>query len=102
VKPLSLLIFSAAVLLGQQNAAAVYKQRCAVCHGPDGAGKTAMGRSMNLKDLRSAEVQQMTDAQLYDIIAKGKGKMPGYEASLGPDTVKQLVVYIRELGKQGK
>jgi mono/diheme cytochrome c family protein len=84
----------------QQNAAAVYKQRCAGCHGADGAGKTAMGRSMNLKDLRAAEIQAMTDDQLYQIIAKGKGKMPGYEKSLGAQTVHQLVTYIRELGKQ--
>ncbi len=102
MKTLSLMVLSAAILFGQQNAAAVYKQRCAACHGPEGAGKTAMGRSMKLKDLRSAEVQQMTDAQLYDVIAKGKGKMPGYENSLGKDTVKQLVVYIRDLAKQTK
>jgi len=103
VKPL--LVLSAAMLCipagaVAQNAAAIYKQRCAACHGADGAGKTAMGRSMNLKDLRAAEVQQMTDAQLYDIIAKGKGKMPGYEKSLGSQTVHQLVAYIRELAKQ--
>ncbi len=106
MKPLRSLVFAAAVLLipvhagAQQTAAAVYKQRCAGCHGADGAGKTAMGRSMNLKDLRAAEIQQMTDAQLYEVIAKGKGKMPGYEKSLGAQTVHQLVAYIRELGKQ--
>ncbi|MGE5570871.1 MAG: c-type cytochrome [Rhodospirillales bacterium] len=100
----SLLVIPAALLLvptqgGAQQIANVYKQRCAMCHGADGSGNTAMGRSMKLKDLRAAEVQAMTDEQLYEIIAKGKGKMPGYEKSLGADTVRQLVAYIREMGK---
>lgn len=71
-----------------------------MCHGANGAGDTAMGRSMKLKDLRSAEVQAMSDAELYEIIAKGKGKMPGYEKSLGADRINQLVAFIREMGKK--
>jgi len=55
---------------------------------------------MKLKDLRAAEVQAMTDDQLYEVIAKGKGKMPGYEKSLGADTCRQLVAYVREMGKK--
>jgi hypothetical protein len=55
---------------------------------------------MKLRDLRSAEVQKLTDAKLYEITAKGKGKMPGYEKSLGAEQVKQLVAYTRELAKK--
>lgn len=84
----------------QQNVAAVYKQRCAGCHGADGSGQTAMGRSFKLRDLKSPEVQQMTDAQLTQIIGQGKGKMPGFEKSLGAPMVKELVGYIRGLGKK--
>jgi len=105
VKLSSLLVIPAALLLfsaegGAQDVASVYKQRCAMCHGADGSGNTAMGRSMKLKDLRAAEVQAMTDDQLYEVIAKGKGKMPGYEKSLGADTCRQLVAYVREMGKK--
>ena len=84
-----------------QDAKATYMQKCAVCHGPDGAGATAKGKEMKLRDLRSAEVQKLTDAQLTDIIGKGKGKMPGYN-SLGADKVKGLVAYMRELAKPAK
>lgn len=79
------------------DAAATYKAKCAACHGADGSGATAVGKSLKLKDLRSPEVQGMSDAALYAVIAKGKGKMTGYEASLGADTCKALVAYVRKL-----
>jgi len=79
------------------DAAATYKSKCASCHGADGGGQTAVGKKLMLKDMRSAEVQGMSDDQLYAIVAKGKGKMPGYEKSLGAATCKALVAYIRQL-----
>lgn len=78
-----------------------YLQNCAVCHGADGAGKTAKGKQVKAKDLRSAEVQKMTDAQLLDAILNGKGEnMSGFEKELGKDTCMKLVAYVRELGKK--
>jgi len=76
-----------------------FKGKCAACHGPDGAGATAAGKAMKVRDLSSADVQGQTDDQLYEIITKGKGKMPGYEKSLGADKCKELVAYIRTLKK---
>ena len=80
------------------DAAATYKAKCAGCHGADGSGSTAAGKALKARDLRSAEVQGQSDAQLLAIIAKGKGKMPGFEKSLGADTCKALVAHIRKLG----
>jgi cytochrome c553 len=78
-----------------------YKTKCASCHGLDASGSTPMGKKLNLKDLKSAEVQKLTDAQLLTIISKGKGKMmPGFEKSLGADTCKALVTHLRELAKK--
>jgi hypothetical protein len=34
-----------------------FKARCAICHGANGNGSTAMGKTLNLRDLGSAEVQ---------------------------------------------
>ncbi len=51
-------------------------------------------------DFVSPEVQKQTDAQLAEIIAKGKNKMPGYEKTLKPEQIKDLVAYIRELAKK--
>jgi mono/diheme cytochrome c family protein len=76
-----------------------FKAKCAACHGADGTGSTAAGKAMKVRDLTSADVQAQTDDQLYDIIAKGKGKMPAYGNSLGADKCKELIAFIRTLKK---
>ena len=88
---------SAGMPTAAADAAATYKSKCASCHGANGSGQTSVGKAMKLRDLRSAEVQGQTDEQLYAIIAKGKGKMPGYEKSLGAETCKALVAHMRTL-----
>src|ERR1700692_4513383 len=81
-----------------QNASeALYKSKCAACHGADGTG-SSMGKKMGAHDFTSAEVQKMSDAELTDTITNGKNKMPKY-ASLAPEDVKGLVAYIRSLKK---
>lgn len=79
--------------------AAVYKAKCVMCHAADGSGNTPAGKKMGVRDLRSEEVKNMSDDELYAVIAKGKEKMPGYEKSLGADKCKGLVAYVRELAK---
>ena len=79
---------------------ALFKAKCAMCHGPDGAGKTPMGQKLNVRDLRSAEVQKQSDADLTHLIGQGKGKMPAFGKSLNEDQIKSLVAHIRELGKK--
>jgi cytochrome c6 len=82
-----------------QDGAALYKTKCAACHGADGKGQTAIGKANKVRDLGSAEVQKQSDAELTTLIEAGKGKMPAYGKSLKPEQVKQLVEYIRSLGK---
>jgi mono/diheme cytochrome c family protein len=78
---------------------ATYKAKCAMCHGPDGKGETATGKAMKVKDLASEDVQKMSNEDLSDTISKGKGKMPAYK-TLTADQVKDLVAYVRALGKK--
>src|SRR5215468_7838373 len=79
------------------DAAATFKTKCASCHGADGSGNTPAGKSLKVRDLRSADVQKQSDDALYNIVAKGKSKMPGYEKTLGGDQCKALVAFIRQL-----
>ena len=81
------------------DAAADYKAKCATCHGPDGKGDTAMGKTMKVKDLGSAEVQKQSDADITTIIEKGKKPMPGYEGKLTKEQIDGLVKYVRSLKK---
>jgi len=79
---------------------ATFRTKCAMCHGPDGSG-SAVGKSMNVPDLRSPAVQNLPDAQLAQIISDGKGGMPPFKSSLSADQVHSLVAYIHSLrGKQ--
>jgi cytochrome c6 len=77
-----------------QDAAATYKAKCAMCHGADGKGG-----KMGTRDFASPEVKAETDAQLTDIVTKGKGKMPAYTGKLTDADIKGLVAYVRTLGK---
>ena len=84
----------------QETGESVFKGKCAMCHGPDGAGKTMMGEKLKIPDLHSADVQKKSDADLKTIIAKGKDKMPGYETKLSKEQIDSLVAHIRELAKK--
>lgn len=94
------LLFFAASARAQEDAAGLYKSKCAACHAADGSGNTAVGKSMKIRDFRSPDVQKQTDAQLTEMITAGKGAMPSYKGKLTDDQIKQLVSYIRELGKK--
>lgn len=83
-----------------QDARGLYASKCASCHAMDGSGNTAKGKEMKLKDLRSAEVQALSDTKMYEIIAKGAKKMQGSEKTLGKEKCQQLVTYVRQLGKK--
>ncbi len=76
----------------------IFRSKCSICHSVDGSGKTAMGKKQKVRDLRSPEVQHQPDSALEEIISKGKGKMPGYEKSLGRDKIREVVGHVRELG----
>jgi cytochrome c6 len=82
-----------------QDAAGTYKAKCAMCHGPDGKG-SPMGVKMGVHDFTSADVQKETDAQLTDIITKGKAKMPSYDGKLKDAEIKDMVGFIRGLAKK--
>jgi len=43
-------------------------------------------------------VQSKSDAELADVIAKGKGVMPAYGSQLGKQQINDLVAYVRHLG----
>ena len=76
---------------------AIYKTRCAPCHGADGSGQTPAGKSLKIVDLRSAEVQKMSDAEMRKVLADGKGKMP--KSNLSDDDAKAVIAFIRSFKK---
>jgi cytochrome c6 len=99
-----LFLLAAALLFGvlpahAQSGGALFKAKCAPCHGPDGKGDTSMGKMLKVRDLSSADVQKQTNAELTAAIEDGKGKMPAYKGKLSSGEVKELVSFIRSLKK---
>ena len=102
---IALLVFitftSLAVRLhAQSDAAKIFKANCTLCHGANGDARTPTGRALKAKDLKSPEIQNKSDADLHDMISKGRGKMPAFGSKFGPDVINSLVAYIRQLQTQ--
>jgi cytochrome c6 len=83
------------------NGAAIFKTKCASCHGADAGGDTAMGKKHNIPDLRSPAVQNLTDAELATVIANGKPNGPSASAhkskALAADQMKDVIAYLRSI-----
>jgi len=82
-----------------EDGAALYKAKCAACHGGDGAGKPAA----KVPSVVSDQAKKMSDADLSDMIANGgpnKKAMHAFASKgLTPDQVKAVVAAVRDLQK---
>jgi predicted CXXCH cytochrome family protein len=74
---------------------AVYDKSCKSCHGPDGTPNPAVAKMMkvDMKDLKSADVQAMSDDDLMKAITNGIGKMKPVPSAAG--SAADVVAYIR-------
>ncbi len=79
----------------------VFQANCAVCHGDDGGG-SAVGKSLHTPDLRSAKVQQQSNAELARFIGEGKGAMPAFKDRLDHPQILNVVRHIRHLEKHSE
>lgn len=100
---LILFVFVLALPAMAQDGAALFQTKCAACHGKTGAADTPIAKAKGIKDLGSADVQKLTDADLTEMIANGgKNKTAGHTfkaKGLTDDQIKSLVDYIRTLKK---
>jgi len=81
----------------------LYKIDCALCHNENGDGKSELAKGMNLtlSDFTDPKtLDGKTDDALFELIRKGKDKMPGEDAARAKnDEVKGLIEYIRGFSK---
>ena len=68
-----LLIMVAALACAQDEGAALFKANCANCHNYSGDGRTLAARKMVIPDLRSSQVQDHSDEELFQHIGNGVG-----------------------------
>jgi len=83
-----------------EDGAAIYKAKCAVCHGADGAGKPAA----KIPSLVSDDVKKLSDADLTDFVANGGPNKKATHAfaskGLAPDQIKAVIEAVRGLQKK--
>jgi mono/diheme cytochrome c family protein len=80
-----------------------FTTQCAMCHGAtgDGKGDLVADMKLTLRDYRDPEsLKDMTDGELFYILSKGKGDMPGEEDRMKPEQRWDLINFIRSLAKK--
>ena|SRR5689334_3693981 len=82
------------------DAAAIYAEKCAKCHGPDGKGVDKY-KKQGMEDMTAAKWQSAnSDAKISSAIKNGKGDfMPAWKGKLTPAEITAMVKYIRSLKK---
>jgi mono/diheme cytochrome c family protein len=81
----------------------MYGYDCAMCHGEtgDGKGELVADMKLSLKDYTDpAALKDLSDAQIFDIIKNGKGKMMGEGDRAKTDDVWALVVLLRSFARK--
>jgi len=87
-------------VLAQNPGEAIYKQNCAVCHGPDGEANTPVAKALKAQSLKAPAIIKKSDAELIEFVKKGKGNMPAFGAKLSDSQVKEVIAYVRALQKK--
>ena len=86
---------------GAREAAALFKSKCATCHGKDGRARTFKAKFNSARDLTDAGWQErVTNERIFNSIANGRGsKMPAYGENLSDAQIESLVAHVRSLKK---
>jgi len=99
------LLIAGAVSVRAADAKENWEKNCAKCHGPDGKGKTTMGKKLDIKDYSDAKVQAaIKDEEMAKAIKEGvkdgeKTKMKAFGDALSDDEIKALVKCVRDFKK---
>ena len=76
-----------------------FLDKCSICHGEDGTGKTAKGKKLKVKDVHVTAGTE-SEADMIKIATDGKGKdMDGFKKDYSAAQIKGLVDYYRSLAK---
>jgi cytochrome c6 len=75
--------------------AAIFKNKCVLCHGADGTGNTPLGKQLQAANLHSKAVQSRTDEELHTVVHDGQTNMPPFGEQLTDDEIVQVIQYVR-------
>jgi predicted CXXCH cytochrome family protein len=97
---LAALAAGAAAAADAKAGQAVYDKSCKSCHGADGTPNPAIVKMMkvDIHDLKTAEVQSRSDADLKKVVTEGQGKMKPI-ASVTGASLDDCIAFVRTLKK---
>lgn len=87
------------------DAAALYQQNCARCHGTDGKGDTRIGKKLGARDYTDPKVQaDLKDAAAFKAIKEGLKDKDGNTVmkaaeGISDEDIKGLVAHMRTFKK---
>ncbi|PYS89777.1 MAG: hypothetical protein DMF62_06380 [Acidobacteria bacterium] len=74
--------------------ASLFRQNCAICHGPEGEGKT-LEDGKQIPNLRQPPFKYSTDEQIYRHIAEGGNGMVPFRNQLSERELRSMVEFVR-------
>lgn len=74
--------------------ASLFRQNCAICHGPEGEGKT-LDDGRQVPNLRDGEFKFKTDAEIYKHISEGGNGMVPFRGQLTERELKLMVDFVQ-------
>jgi cytochrome c6 len=80
-----------------QSGEALYKSKCASCHGATGTPSAGMAKAMNIKPASDPDMKKLTAEEEFDAVKNGKGKMKPFAGKMTDDEIKSAVDYYRTL-----
>jgi mono/diheme cytochrome c family protein len=83
----------------QQDGKSIYEEKCAACHGPDGAAKNARAKKLKMKGVKET-IAKVSAEDMAKVVENGKGiDMPPYGKQLSKQQIQAVVEHYRSLAK---
>ncbi len=82
------------------DAASLFKDNCAKCHGKEGRAKGFKAKLAGVRNLTDAKWHEsVTDERIFNSIANGRGRMPAFAKKFTDAQIEALVAFVRSLRK---
>ncbi len=75
--------------------ASLFRQNCAICHGPEGEGKT-LEDGRQIPNLREGDFKYKTDDQIYHHISDGGNGMIPFRNQLTTREIDMMVNFVQK------
>jgi mono/diheme cytochrome c family protein len=92
---LGLVALMAGPALATEDGAALYKSKCAMCHGDNGVAKKMAEPSRSLNDPKFQEAVSKDD--IVKILTEGKGKKKSMKDKLTPEQIEAVATFVKTL-----